>query len=108
MIHLGENEERNRTVVGVEVRTAASTAEPWVRLYGVIDGGFEVMRAAWPKLEHVFSVRRNDEEGPGEKSPEPKRLLKEHHRLPNDLLTRFPVDLFTIEQGFATLPPRVL
>jgi hypothetical protein len=32
------------------------------------------MRAAWPKLEHVFSVRRSDqEEIEGERSPEPSQ-----------------------------------
>ena len=50
-------------------------------------------------------MRRSDTEGQGEESPEPKQLLKEHHRLPNDLLTGFPVDLLTIEQGFVTLSP---
>ena len=53
MMHVGED-EYSPTVVGVEVRTAPLAAEPWVRSYGVIDGGLEVMRAAWPRLEHVF------------------------------------------------------
>jgi hypothetical protein len=94
--------------VGVEVRTAPLTAEPWVRSYGVIDGGFEVMRAAWPKLEHVFSVRRSEkeeEEVEGERSPEPSHVLREPHRLSNALLSKFPVDLLTVERGFSTKPP---
>ena len=91
--------------MGVEVRTAPLATEPWVRSYGVIDGGFEVMRAAWPKLEHVFSVRRNEERIEGEVSPEPKQLLIEPHRLPNKLLVDFPVDLLTIERGYNTKPP---
>jgi hypothetical protein len=33
------------------------------------------MRAAWPKLEHVFSVRRSDEEVCGEGSPSLVKLL---------------------------------
>jgi hypothetical protein len=71
---LGEEEQGNPTIVGVEVAMAPLTAEPWVRSCGVIDGGFEVMRAAWPKLEHVFSVRRSDqEEIEGERSPEPSQ-----------------------------------
>jgi hypothetical protein len=49
---LGEEERDDPTIVGVEVRTAPLTAEPWVRSsHGVVDGGFEAMRAAWPKLE---------------------------------------------------------
>ena len=64
------------------------------------------MRAAWPKLEHVFSVRRgDDEEIEGEKSPEPSHVLGEPHRLPNTLLSKRPVDLLTVERGFATKPP---
>ena len=101
---LGE-EESPAVVVGVEVRTAPLAKEPWIRSYGVIDGGFETMRAAWPKLEHVFSVRRNEEKIEGEESPEPKNVLKEPHRLPNKLLMDFPVDLLTIERGYATKPP---
>ena len=64
------------------------------------------MRAAWPKLEHVFSVRRsNEEEIRGEKSPEPHHVLKEPHRLPNTLLSKSPVDLLIVERGFSTKPP---
>ena len=103
---LGKEEREAPTVVGVEVRTAPLATEPWVRSYGVVDGGFEVMRAAWPKLEHVFSVRRSDErEIRGVMSPEPRHVLKEPHRLPNNLLCRFPVDLLVIERGFCTTPP---
>jgi hypothetical protein len=55
---LGEEEQGNPTIVGVEVAMAPLTAEPWVRSRGVIDGAFEVMRAAWwPKPEHLFSMR---------------------------------------------------
>ena len=64
------------------------------------------MRAAWPKLEHVFSVRRsNEEEIRGEKSPEPHHVLREPHRLPNTLLSKSPVDLLIVERGFSTKPP---
>jgi hypothetical protein len=102
--HLGESEQ-HPTVVGLEVRTAPLVTEPWVRSYGVVDGGFEVMRAAWPKLEHTFSVRRSDEKASDkEKSPEPKYVFKEPHRLPNNLQNDFPVDLLIIEQGADTIP----
>jgi hypothetical protein len=103
---LGKTEQDTPAVVGIEVRTAPLTTEPWVRSYGVIDGGFEVMRAAWPKLEHVFSVRRSDgDEIEGENSPEPHQILREPHRLPNTLLNKSPVDLLTVERGSSTKPP---
>jgi hypothetical protein len=106
MLHgsLGEIEQ-NPSVVGVEVRTAPLASEPWVRSFGVIDGGSEVMRSAWPKLEHVFSVRRDDKDGKGESSPEPTQTFRDPHRLSNNLLNDFPVDLLTVEQGFETKPP---
>ena len=63
------------------------------------------MRSAWPKLDHVFSVRRSDGNGESEASPEPTKILREPHRLPKELLNNFPVDLLTIEQGDATKPP---
>jgi hypothetical protein len=63
------------------------------------------MRAAWPKLEHVFSVRRSDEEEmEGERSPEPSHVLKELHRLSNELLSKFQVNLVTVERGFSNEP----
>jgi hypothetical protein len=65
------------------------------------------MRAAWPKLEHVFSVRRinEEEEMEGERSPKPSQVFKEPHRLSNTLLSKFPVDLLTVERGFSNKPP---
>jgi hypothetical protein len=57
-MYLGEDRNEDPTVVGVEVRTAPHGIEPWVRSYAVIDGGFEVMRAAWQKLDHVFRFGR--------------------------------------------------
>jgi hypothetical protein len=102
--HLGESEQ-NPTVVGVDVRTAPLATDPWVRSYGVVNGGFEVIRAAWPKLEQFFSVRRSNKKMSDEgKSPEPKYVFKEPHRLPNNLLNDFPVDLLIIEQGADTRP----
>jgi hypothetical protein len=104
---IGKEEREAPTVVEVEVRTAPLATEPsWVRSYGVIDEGFKVMRAAWPKLEHVFSVRRSNEgEIKGQMSPEPRHVLKERHRLPNNLLSKFSVHLLAIERGFSTKPP---
>jgi hypothetical protein len=57
-------------------------------------------------LEHIFSVRRSDNDKiRGKNSPEPRQILKEPHRLPNTLLNNFPVDLLTVERGFSTKPP---
>jgi hypothetical protein len=54
----------------------------------------------------VFSVRRSDEgEIEGERSPEPRHVFKELHRLSNTLLSKFPVDLLTVERGFSNEPP---
>ena len=60
------------------------------------------MRAAWPKLEYVFSVRRSNEEGKSEASPEPAHVIREPHRLSNGLLNQHPVYLLTIEQGISS------
>jgi hypothetical protein len=102
---LGGEEQDNTTIVGVEVSAAPLTMEPLVRSHGVVNGGFEVTRAAWPKLEHVFSVRRRDEEEmEGERSPEPSHVLKEPHRLSNELLSKFPVNLLAVERAFSNEP----
>ena len=63
------------------------------------------MRAAWPKLEYVFSVRRSNEEGKSEASPEPAHVIREPHRLSNGLSNQHPVHpvhLLTIEQGISS------
>ena len=108
MTHLDEKEQ-NAAVVSIEVRTAPMAAgEPWIWTFGVINGGFEVMRLAWPKLEHVLSVRRSDGDGKSEaRSPEPAHVFWEPHRLPNSLLNNCPVDLLTIEQGRVSSKPRL-
>jgi hypothetical protein len=41
----------------------------------------------------------------GEESPRPKNVLSEPHRLPNNLLIDFPVDLLTVKRGNETKPP---
>jgi hypothetical protein len=46
------------------VQAMEETTIPWVRHFGVLDGGLELMRLAWPTLEHKFSVRRNGNELP--------------------------------------------
>ena len=63
------------------------------------------MRAAWLRLEHLFSVRRSYEEGKSEASPESTPVVREPHRLSNGLLNQHPVHLLTIEQGVSSKPP---
>ena len=44
-------------VVDMELRNApADEPDDWIRSYGIICCGAETMRAAWPKLEHKFSI----------------------------------------------------
>jgi hypothetical protein len=51
-------------------------------------------------------VRRSEgEEIEGERSPEPSHVSREPHRLSNTLLSKFPVDLLTVERGFSAKPP---
>lgn len=78
-------------------------AKPWIQSFGVIDGGLELMKYAWPFLDHKFSVRRNDTKLLGDDGR--TEIIRGHHRYPRDLLRRHPVDLLTIEQGHLTTPP---
>ena len=59
---LGANPDVLEVVVGVEVKKITEDAKSWIQSFGVIDGGLELMRYAWPSLDHKFSVRRNDTE----------------------------------------------
>ena len=73
-MHLGEKEE-NAAVVVIEVQTApVAVDKPWIRMFGIIDGGLEVMRLAWPNLEHMFSVRRSDGDGKSKASLQPAAM----------------------------------
>jgi hypothetical protein len=71
----------------------------------MIDGGFEAMRSAWPKLDHLLSVRPSDGDGESKARPEPTKIFLEPHRPPKNLLSGFPANLLTVEQGMATKPP---
>jgi hypothetical protein len=51
---LGEDRNTDPRVVGLEVRMVLHSINLFVQPYGVINGGFEVMRAAWQKQDHVF------------------------------------------------------
>jgi hypothetical protein len=44
-------------VFGMEISNL-NFKEPWVKTFGTIDGGLELMNAAWPTMHQVFVVRR--------------------------------------------------
>jgi hypothetical protein len=46
----------NPTVLGMEIRNL-NLKDPWVKTYGTIDGGLELMNAAWPTMRQAFAVR---------------------------------------------------
>jgi hypothetical protein len=69
--------------VGVEVKQMSGGAKSWIQSFGVIDGGLELMKYAWPSLDHKFSVRRNDTKLVGDNSK--TVVVLGHHRYPTDL-----------------------
>jgi hypothetical protein len=89
--------------IGVEVKQMAENAKSWIQSFGIIDGGLELMKYAWPSLQHKFSVRRNDAnllDNDGD-----TQVFLGHHRYPKDLLRKHSVDLITVEQGHLKTPP---
>jgi hypothetical protein len=53
-ILLGEK-DANPMVFGMEIRNF-NLKEPWVKTFGTIDGGLELMNAAWTTMHQVFAV----------------------------------------------------
>jgi hypothetical protein len=41
-------------VVGIEVKRVPEDTKSWVQSFGIINGGLELMKEAWPLLEHKF------------------------------------------------------
>ena len=78
-------------------------AKSWIQSFGVIDGGLELMKYAWPSLDHKFSVWRKFTKLVGEDGK--AKVVLGHHRYPNDLLRKHPVDLLTAEQGHLKKSP---
>jgi hypothetical protein len=92
-------------VLGLEIREVQMETTTWIKSYGVIDCGLELMRLAWAGLEHKFSVRRGQEDIPMLGTQAPPKVVKGHHRFKPNLLVATPVDLLVIEQGYLTNPP---
>jgi hypothetical protein len=106
---VGKHNDGPRTV-GVEVQEMKGyETEAWVRNYGVLDGGLEMMRWAWPSLEHKFSARRN-----GDKLPTAvdcqwtPRVILGAQRLPTSLLNKHPADMLVVKRGTQQRPPITL
>ncbi len=90
--------------VGMEVREVEGDWNSCISSYGCIDGGFELTRLAWSKLEHRFSIRRNKEQVDQGLAAEPGRVLFGHHRYPKKLLQELPVGLLIVERGHLFQP----
>jgi hypothetical protein len=77
----------------------------WIKSYGVITCGLELMCLAWPSLEHKFSVRRNHKDIPLLGAQAPPKVVKGHHHFKRNLLVKNPMDLLLVEQGYLKSPP---
>jgi hypothetical protein len=62
------------------------------------------MRAAWPTLKHVFSVRRHGEKLESAVAAEPDHIIYGHHRYSATMLTKHQVDLLAVERGYQRRP----
>jgi hypothetical protein len=89
---------------GIEVRAVPGDQRPWLESFGTIDCGYELMRVAWPKLQHQFAVRRKGESVDTDVADPPEKTVIGHHRYPAKLLNQTPVDLLVIERGFLKHP----
>jgi hypothetical protein len=94
----------DKIVLGLEIRELQTETTIWIKSYGVMDCGLELMRLAWPGLEHRFSVQRDQEDIPMLETQDPLKLVKGHHCFKPDLLVATPVNLLEIEQGYLTSP----
>ena len=96
-------EQRPTVLVGMEIRDL-NLKDSWVKTFGTIDSGLELMNASWPAMQQVFAVCR--EEMPAlerlhkDQGTPPPQLYKA--RYPSSLLTRNPVDLLIIDKGCIT------
>ncbi|CAJ1948034.1 unnamed protein product [Cylindrotheca closterium] len=89
---------------GVEVRQVV-TEEIDIRSMGIIGGGCEVMRYAWPKISVSFSIRYEGDNIPLCFSGPPLVGIGPH-RLRQNLLTNYPKDLLVIERSHYCRPTK--
>ena len=127
-IYTGKNQDRFDSIEGVEVRQVPTAqGSSFLHTFGTVDGGGELMRVAWPQMEHVFAVRRPGDtvlpsiptksspatkEGdsptpcPPVSSPEPTVYIG-CPGLPKYLLNKKPVDLLVVERSSDSKCPPV-
>ena len=79
--------------------TPDGDSNSWISTFGTYDGGGELMTRAWPKLHHVFAIRRpKDIVEPTDANAKP--LI--HYGIPNipsRLLNKHPVDLLVVDRS---------
>ena len=63
--------------------------------YGTFQCGYETMKEAWPRMEHVWSC--------GGGRADPKGRLLHKAQLRPQLLNSSPVDVIVIDQGYVTV-----
>jgi hypothetical protein len=67
--------------VGVKVKKITEDAKSWIQSFGIIDGGLELMRYAWPSLDYKLSIQRKDmkllgDDGTTKNHPGPSSISK--------------------------------
>lgn len=74
-------------------------ADNWIQTYGTIDCGLELMRDAWQRLAHVFSIEQ-------EHLIELDSMTKAYHgpRFKLNILRKHPVNLLVVERGHLHRP----
>jgi hypothetical protein len=70
---------------------------PWLSTYGTMGGGLELMRVAWPRLQHVFAVQSSTLLSlPG---PQPVHVVAGPRFGHTNFLALHPVDLLIVERS---------
>ena len=101
---LGKTNEWGSMALGMEIREVEDEWRSCISSYGCIDGGYELARLAWSKLDHRFSVRRDNEKVDQGLADAPDKIVFGHHRYPKKLLQDLPVDLLFVERGHLSEP----
>jgi hypothetical protein len=83
--------------------------EPWVKIFGTIDGGLELMNAARPAMHQVLAVQQ-DKMPTLERLHETRGVLPpalHEARYPLNFLNKHLVDLLTVDKGCIIQPPHI-